>query len=261
MTRIYRRLEAIRETIGLDASTLGEEAIPKDFSEQRRIAAEDAMVLAEIEKRLEQFTRDPRDDLAEIINKKGIDWVKNLPDGIGAIKRGGMNAVFALFTDDEKHYWRLKNLDSGKVIDNPSEIVKLLLSGDDVHTKGVRIDYGHLVDILGSLKVELLNEIREKERVRITREGIPTHLNKAIKEIYDNLEKMGEIELAARFREASSDSQAVKMLKKALEEGRLIEEARKLLLQRSEKTSIERKPLKLKRICWCIITPEPHKLG
>jgi SNF2 family DNA or RNA helicase len=261
MTRIYRRLEAIRETIGLDASTLGEEAIPKDFSEQRRIAAEDAMVLAEIEKRLEQFTRDPRDDLAEIINEKGIDWVKNLPDGIGAIKRGGMNAVFALFTDGEKHYWRLKNLDSGKVIDNPSEIIKLLLSGDDVHAKGVRIDYDRLVDILGSLKVELLNEIWEKERVRITREGIPTHLNKAIKEIYDALEKMGEIELAARFREASNDPQVVKMLKKALDEGRLIEEARKLLLQKSEKTSIERKPLKLKRICWCIITPGPHKLS
>jgi hypothetical protein len=255
MTRIYRRLEAIRETIGLDASTLDEEAIPKDFSEQRRIAAEDAMVLAEIEKRLEQFTRDPRDDLAEIINEKGIDWVKNLPDGIGAIKRGGMNAVFALFTDGEKHYWRLKNLDSGKVIDNPSEIIKLLLSGDDVHTKGVRIDYESLVDVLRALKVELLNEIREKERVRITRERVPTSPNKVVKEIYDTLEKMGEIELAARFREASSNSRTVTLLKKALEKGRLVEEARKLLSQIGDTKPMDRKPIKLKRLCWCVITP------
>jgi SNF2 family DNA or RNA helicase len=255
MTRIYRRLEAIRETIGLDASTLGEEAIPKDFSEQRRIAAEDATVLAEIEKRLEQFTRDPRDDLAEIISERGIDWVKNLPDGIGAVKKGGMNAVFVLFTDGEKHYWRLRNLDSGKSIDNPSEIIKLLLSGDDVHAKGARIDYGSLVDLLRNLKTELLNEIKEKERIRITREGVPTYLNKAIKEIYDSLEKMGEIELAARFREASSDSQVIKVLKKALEEGRLVEEARKLLSQKGETKLIERKPIKLKRICWCIVTP------
>jgi ERCC4-related helicase/HKD family nuclease len=255
MTRIYRRLEAIRETIGLDASTLGEEAIPKDFSEQRRIAAEDNMVLAEIEKRLEQFTRDPRDDLAEIINEKGIDWVKNLPNGIGAIKRGGMNAVFALFTDGEKHYWRLKNLDSGKVIDNPSEIIKLLLSGDDVHAKGVRIDYGSLVDVLRALKVELLNEIREKERVRITRERVPTSPNKVVKEIYDTLEKMGEIELAARFREASSNSRTVTLLKKALEEGRLVEKARKLLSQIGDTKPMDRKPIKLKRLCWCVITP------
>jgi superfamily II DNA or RNA helicase len=254
MTRIYRRLEAIRETIGLDASTLGEEAIPKDFSEQRRIAAEDNMVLAEIEKRLEQFTRDPRDDLAEIINEKGIDWVKSLPDGIGAIKRGGMNAVFALFTDGEKHYWRLKNLDSGKVIDNPSEIIKLLLSGDDVHAKGVRIDYAPLVDVLRTLKAELLNEIREKERVRITRERVPASPNKVVKEIYDTLEKMGEIELAARFREASSNSRTVTLLKKALEEGRLVEEARKLLSQIGDTKPMDRKPIKLKRICWCIIT-------
>jgi hypothetical protein len=213
------------------------------------------MVLAEIEKRLEQFTRDPRDDLAEIINEKGIDWVKNLPDGIGAIKRGGMNAVFALFTDGEKHYWRLKNLDSGKVIDNPSEIIKLLLSGDDVQTKGVRIDYESLVDVLRALKVELLNEIREKERVRITRERVPTSPNKVVKEIYDTLEKMGEIELAARFREASSNSRTVTLLKKALEKGRLVEEARKLLSQIGDTKPMDRKPIKLKRLCWCVITP------
>jgi ERCC4-related helicase len=254
MTRIYRRLEAIRETIGLDASTLGEEAFPKDFEEQKRIAAEDATVLAEIEKRLEQFTRDPRDDLAEIISERGIDWVKNLPDGIGAVKKGGMNAVFALFMDGERHYWRLKNLDNGESTDNPSEIVKLLLSGDDVHAKGLRIDYEPLVGMLRSLKDELLKEIEERERVRITIEGVPPHHNRVIREIYDSLEKSGEMELAARFRDASSDLNVVKMLKKALEEGGLIEEARKLLSQRRESKPIERKPVKLKRICWCVIT-------
>jgi hypothetical protein len=254
MTRIYRRLEAIRETIGLDASTLGEEAFPKDFEEQKRIAAEDATVLAEIEKRLEQFTRDPRDDLAEIISERGIDWVKNLPDGIGAVKKGGMNAVFALFMDGERHYWRLKNLDNGESTDNPSEIVKLLLSGDDVHAKGLRIDYEPLVGMLRSLKDELLKEIEERERVRTTIEGVPPHHNRVIREIYDSLEKSGEMELAARFRDASSDLNVVKMLKKALEEGGLIEEARKLLSQRRESKPIERKPVKLKRICWCVIT-------
>jgi hypothetical protein len=62
------------------------------------------------------------------------------------------------------------------------------------------------------------------------------------------------MELAARFRDASSDLNVVKMLKKALEEGRLIDEARKLLSQRRESKPIERKPIKLKRICWCVIT-------
>lgn len=254
MTRIYRRLEAIRETIGLDASTLGEEAFPKDFAEQRRIAAEDATVLAEIEKRLEQFTRDPRDDLAEIISERGIDWVKNLPDGIGALKKGGMNAVFALFTDGERHYWRLKNLDNGESTDNPSEIVKLLLSGDDVHAKGLRIDYEPLLGMLRSLKEDLLKEIMEREMVKTTIEGVPPHHNRVIREIYDSLEKSGEMELAAMFRDASSDLNVVKILKKALEEGRLIEEARKLLSQKTESKPIRRKPVKLKRICWCVIT-------
>ena len=137
---------------------------------------------------------------------------------------------------------------------NPSEIVKLLLSGDDVHAKGLRIDYEPLVGMLSSLKEGLLKEIEERERVWITIDGVPPHHNRVIREIYDSLEKSGEMELAARFRDASSDLNVVKMLKKALEEGRLIDEARKLLSQRRESKPIERKPIKLKRICWCVIT-------
>jgi phage I-like protein len=66
---------------------------------------------------------------------------------------------------------------------------------------------------------------------------------------------MGEIELAARFREASSNSRTVTLLKKALEEGRLVEEARKLLSQIGETQPMDRKSIKLKKLCWCVITP------
>jgi phage I-like protein len=66
---------------------------------------------------------------------------------------------------------------------------------------------------------------------------------------------MGEIELAARFREASSNSRTVTLLKKALEEGRLVEKARKLLSQIGDTKPMDRKPIKLKRLCWCVITP------
>jgi hypothetical protein len=65
---------------------------------------------------------------------------------------------------------------------------------------------------------------------------------------------MGEIELAARFREASSDLGKVDQLKKAFDEDRLVEEARKLLSQIGDTKPIDRKPIRLKRLCWCVIT-------
>ncbi len=257
MTRLYERLEAIRETVGIDASTLGEEAAPKDFSDQFRIADGDKTILEELEKRIEQFTRDPLDDLARIINEQGLDWVKQLPNGIGAIKRGERSGVFALFKDDEneEYYWRLKWLDSGETIGNPTEITSTLLSGE-VHNKGDIINYDQLIDKLKQLKEELIKELEKRRSIDITIGDTPIHTNKLVRIIYDALEKSGEYELAVRFRKASNDPLVVRLLKKALDEGRLVEVARKLLSSGiKESRSTEHKPLKLKRICWCIITP------
>ena len=255
MNKLYLRLEAIRETVGLDASTLGEEAKPKDFSDQYRIVDEDNTVLEDLERRIEQFTRDPLDDLARIISERGFDWIKQLPDGIGAIKRGDRNGVFALFTDGQEHYWRLKWLETGETIDNPSEITTILLSGE-VHNKGEEINYDILVDQLSQLKKELMNKLQEERKRRITVEDVPIQPNRDVKEIYNALEKLGRYDLAARFRDASGNTQIVKLLKKALEEGRLLEEAEKILTETEETKPTINKPPKLKRICWCLITKE-----
>jgi len=45
------------------------------------------------------------------------------------------------------------------------------------------------------------------------------------------------------------------VLKKAFEEGRLVEEARRLLYGRRGAERLERKPIRLKRVCWCVIKP------
>ena len=253
MNKLYQRLEVIRKTIGLDASTLGEEAIPKDFSDQYRIAGEDNTVLAELERRIEQFTRDPLDDLARIINERVFDWIKQLPDGIGAVKKGERDGVFALFTDGQEHYWRLKWLETGETIDSPSEITTILLSGE-VHNKGEQINYDELIDKLKQLKTELMQKLEKERMIRDTVEGVPPP-NRDIRKIYEELERQGEYELAAKFRDASNDSQVVRVLKKAFEEGRLVEEARRLLYGRRGAERLERKPIRLKRVCWCVIKP------
>ena len=90
--------------------------------------------------------------------------------------------------------------------------------------------------------------------IRDTVEGVPPP-NRDIKKIYEELERQGEYELAAKFRDASNDSQVVRVLKKAFEEGRLVEEARRLLYGRRGAERLERKPIRLKRVCWCVIKP------
>jgi superfamily II DNA or RNA helicase len=259
LSKLYQRLEMIRSTIGLDASTLGEEAIPKDFTEQKRIAAEDRGILSEIEKRIEQFTRDPLDDLARIINEKGLDWVEKLPNGIGALKKDDANAVFALFTDGEQHYWRMKILDTGETLTKPSEIVSILLRGNHAHDKGENINYQNLVDKLRRLKEELRAELEKKRAVDRTIEGIPISTNKTVKEIYDALEKSGErgIELAAQFRKLANNKTIVHQLKEALDHGRLLEEAENLLTPKSDtKTANTPQTRKIRRICWCILSKQ-----
>ena len=125
-----------------------------------------------------------------------------------------------------------------------------------MHNKGEEINYDILVDQLSQLKKELMNKLQEERKRRITVEDVPIQPNRDVKEIYNALEKLGRYDLAARFRDASGNTQIVKLLKKALEEGRLLEEAEKILTETEETKPTINKPPKLKRICWCLITKE-----
>lgn len=42
--------------------------------------------------------------LARILNEKGLDWVKSIPDSIGGIKHADFDDLFALFTDRTNYY-------------------------------------------------------------------------------------------------------------------------------------------------------------
>ena len=251
--RLYRRLEMIRETVGLDASTLGEEAAPKDFSLQSRIAKNDATVLEILERQLEQFVRDPIDILARIMNEKGLDWVQKLPNGIGAIKTANFDGIFALFTDGENYHWRLLNLTENRLITSPNEIVDLLLAGNN-QEKGGKVEYEKIVGLLSRLKTDLQKELEGKIIAERTREVRP---DKRVREIYNALSmhgKEGE-SLAVMFKKFSKRETIVAKLYRVLrnEPEKLIETAKELLQNTAflEKEIEEEKEIKLKRVCWC----------
>jgi len=257
MQKIYSRLEAIRSTIGLDASTLGEEAAPKDFGFQVAIAKNDPTLLDAMTKELEQFTNSPMDALAKIMSEKGLDWIKSLPKGIGAYKKSNRHGLFILFTDREEFYWRLKYYDKTReVVSSPNEIINVLLK-DENQNSGQSIDYELLIERMSRMKEELKTEIESSIRREKTIEGTTPRTTSIIKEIFDELAKSGEDgeKLASTFRKVASRQSVVSALNRARREGNLLEKARELL--REDNMPIneteEKKEIKLTRVCWCWI--------
>jgi len=183
MKKLYSRLEAIRETIGLDSSNLGEEAAPKDFGVQEALARNDQGVLDLLSKELEQFTSDPRDTLARIMNERGLDWLKSLPKGIGAYKTSDREGLFVLFTDGDELYWNLKYYDQkGGSVFSPSEIIDILLKGE-TQNKGESIDYRPLIERMKDMKNETKWDLESRRRREKTLQGSPPKVTQTIREI------------------------------------------------------------------------------
>lgn len=256
MQKLYERLEAIRSTIGIDASTLGEEAAPKDFGFQQALAKNDQTLIDAMTRELDQFTNSPMDELARIMSQKGLDWLKSLPNGIGAYKKSERDGLFILFTDGEDSYWRLKYYDRGKeTVSSPSEIINILLKGES-QASGESIRYELLIDRMIEMKEELKAELESGKRRERTIEGVAPRATSAIKEIFDELAKSGEEgeKLAIAFRKVAGRQAIVNALNRARREGKLVEKARELLPRENNGSTtviVKENEVKLVRVCWC----------
>lgn len=256
--KLNKRLMAINQTIGLDASQLGEHAMPKDFSIYAKIAANDQDIIRVLERKIEQFTNEPMDILAEIMADKGIDYLKKLPNGIGAYKRGvNKKGMFILFNasfsnGEEKQYWRLKFFDDKSVIKNAGDIIDIIMKGNS-NNFGERIDYSTLLNYMRDMKDELYNEIKMGLKKKLTLGSVPIRANKTIKDIYDELSKVDE-ELAVKFRDNSNKPFIVDTLIKAKKEGKLVEKARDILTSINNNDDINGvSNIKIRRVCWCYL--------
>lgn len=265
MKKLYQRLEAIRQTIGIDATTLGEKAEPKDFGIQEAIAKNDPTILDRLAKDLEQFTSDPKDTLAKIINERGYEWLESLPRGIGAIKKGlNRDGLFILFSDGTDFYWRLKYYDGkSELVTSPTDIVDTIMEGE-IQNSGESIDYGSLV---GRMK-EMKEELKQQLEVQVNREralaGVPPRPTQLIRDVYNELANSGAEdgeELAALFRDQSNRQAVVTALQNARKEGKLLEKAREILTltrlsaEGSEAPTEPNGEVRLNRVCWCWIQP------
>jgi superfamily II DNA or RNA helicase/HKD family nuclease len=257
MTRIAHRLEVIRETIGLDATTLGEEATSKDFSIQLALARNDPGILKALTMELEQFTSSAMDTLAEIMNKEGLNWLKTIPNGIGAYKDGEKQQLFVLFRDSDDLHWRMKNIDDKTYNNSPTEIVKLLVAPPNDEA-GTPIDYQPLVHHMRQMKQELKKELQDAQARVITTRGVPVSKSRNAVVIYEELCKIkpeGET-LAAIYREQSNSQSLTRTLIKAVRQNNLDEVAHKVLKPQTSTPPPAPREIKPKRVCWCWIGPK-----
>ncbi|MCL5989675.1 MAG: SNF2-related protein [Candidatus Thermoplasmatota archaeon] len=259
MRKLYKRIDLISNVIGIDSTTLGEDASPRDFGIQEAIARNDPKVLDVLMEKVEQFTKDPIETLAAIINNKGEKWLQDLPIGIGAYKHSNRNGLFILFRDGGSYYWILKFFDGGgETIQNPNEIINLLLDGD-YDNKGEIIDYKEMMTQFKDLKSWLKNKIESERMVRDIQQGRKIGTTKQEREIYEALQKSGPegIRLSAIFNSARARQTVVTTLYKTMKDGNLLDKAREVL--KSYDSSGNSIPndrgveTDLKRVCWCWI--------
>ena len=254
MRKLYNKISGIKSTIGIDAPILGEDADPKDFGTMQKLIAEGkSMVLTELEKEIEQFTNDPKDQLMEIIDDLGEERIKSIPRGIGAYKKYEKDGLFCLFTDGENYYWRLRFEGERNSITDPGQIVEILLKDKEKDSSGEKIGYKVLVDKLRKLKEDTTNSV-ESDRVKRSSTLTIPNLSTKGKEIYTKISETDE-ELALKFRAVASKEMLVKSLYEAIKDAHFIDKARKFILAQSEKSESESsKELSLKRVCWCVLT-------
>jgi len=167
MERLYRKLQDINRTVGLDSSVLGEAPNPMDFNTLRRIAQEDEEVLDELESENElNIGEFLKQELLDFLQSKGEEALKRMPIGImmGAGKDGdGRHGVFASFrhTKTDQHYWLFYDLDASegkRIIDRKLEAVRFARS----HTEDERVEPNFEVqEIIDRLRRHLLSRLNQ----------------------------------------------------------------------------------------------------
>ena len=143
------------------------------------------------------------------------------------------------------------------MIQNPNEIINLLLDGD-YENKGEIIDYKYMMVHFKEMKSWLKTKIENEQSVRDVQQGRKITTTKQEREIYEELQKSGPegIKLSAIFNNARARQTVVTTLYKALKEGNLLTKAKEVLESYNNNEVTPETILteiNLKRICWCLI--------
>jgi ERCC4-related helicase len=256
MAKLRNKIEGIRQGIGTDVSILGEEPLPKDFNILLEILKGNNAELKEIEEMGEKlgivpWGLDPREIFEEIKEKIGEEKIRAIPMGSGAYKYYNKNGIFILYRykkgESTEYFWLLK-FEDGEIITDMNKIIKILMQ-DPKDNKGEKIDYKELKYLFIDAKNVFLEKYESK--FRKTFKPIPKDLRTILEYVYKDESLFKYVPVLIN----NVNPIKIKILKKALDEGTLIEKLKELYPNPEIKEDAEEyvSPKDIHRVVWCVL--------
>lgn len=158
--RLYEKLDAIKRTIGLDASTLGETVDPKDFNTIKRIRDEDVSVLEELEEASELTVGEfVKQELLDFLKRVGEEKLKRIPTGVGSGMRGnGQHGLFVYLKGGDRHFWAYYDVTTSKITERKLDIIRLIRCQEG--TARVEPDFD-VYEVIDKVKDSIINRVRQ----------------------------------------------------------------------------------------------------
>lgn len=124
---LQNKIKDIDNSIGLDATVLGEQVNPKVFGVIRRIKEKDENIFDELERDVfgggERFYQ----PLIDYFKSKSINEIASLPFGIHSGLKRGIKAIFFYYRYEEDfHFWYLYDLEKKEIIKNKTKILEYI---------------------------------------------------------------------------------------------------------------------------------------
>jgi hypothetical protein len=188
--KLREKIDGIRQTVGSDASILGETPLPKDFNVILEILKgknEELDKIDESSKRwgIMLWETDPLDIYEQIKEQFGEAKIRSIPFGSGAYKQYDKNGIFVLYRSYEEgkynYHWVLM-FDDGEVITDEVKILRILTQPPN-DNRGEKIHYNNLITEFKKLKEKYLNYLDEKQRKKV--KPIPKELRNLIEKMYE----------------------------------------------------------------------------
>jgi ERCC4-related helicase len=172
MEKLREKIDGIRQTVGSDASILGETPLPKDFNVILEILKgknEELDKIDESSKRwgIMLWETDPLDIYEQIKEQFGEEKIRSIPFGSGAYKQYDKNGIFVLYRSYEEgkynYHWVLR-FDDGEIITDEVKILRILTQPPN-DNRGEKIDYNNLITEFKKLKEEYINYLKKHREI------------------------------------------------------------------------------------------------
>lgn len=187
--RLYDKLDAIRRTVGLDASTLGEAVDPKEFNAILRIQEQDLSILDELEQASELTVGEfVKQELLDFLKKIGEEKLQRIPLGVGSgMRRGGEHGLFVYLKGGDRHFWSYYDLTTGRITERKLDIIKLIQCRESTPRVEPNFDVYEVID---KVKAHVINRFKQLQVSPLTFKTPQNHIvnllqTPAVKEQYE----------------------------------------------------------------------------